>query len=90
MIPSGLNSRWLQRAVALITVFYIGHAVNVEWTAGEAWWVPVCFIAIMLVIEFLAFRHGVVTGINIYHELTPAQRRDMDRLLKGQSIDEKN
>jgi hypothetical protein len=82
-MPTGLNSRWLQRFAALVAVFLIGHSINVDWMEGEAWWVPVCFLAIMLVIEFLAFRHGIATGINIYRSLDERQRRDMDKLFEG-------
>lgn len=81
---TGLNARWFQRIAAMVAVYFIGDAVNVEWAGGEAWWIAFCFLAIMLVIEFLAFRHGVATGINIYRSLNADQRRDMDRLFEGQ------
>lgn len=72
--------RWLQRFAALAAVWFM--AVTVDQT-GEHWWLIACFLAIALVLEFLAFRHGVATGVQIYKNATPEQRRDLDKILES-------
>lgn len=74
------SDRVLPRLISLVTVWLIAEAVN----QGENhWWVIACFLLISLVLEFLAFRHGVAQGIQIYKEATPKQRRDIDKILEG-------
>lgn len=71
-----INERWLQRAAALFAVWFMASAVDQE---NEHWWLIVSFFAIVLVLEFLAFRHGVATGIHIYKNASPTERRDIDK-----------
>lgn len=81
-MPTGLSERWLQRAAALVAVWMIGSTFDVNYADGQAWWIPVCFLAMVLVVEFLAFKHGVATGIHIYRNMTPEQRKDIERIIK--------
>lgn len=73
--------RILPRAIALVAVGLMAEAVNPEQTT---WWLIFCFLGIAMVLEFLAFRHGVATGIQIYKEASPKQRADIDRIMEGE------
>lgn len=73
--------RVLPRAVALVAVWLMASAVDQE---GDHWWLMFCFLAIAFVLEFLAFRHGVATGIQIYKDASPQQRADIDRIMESE------
>lgn len=73
--------RVLPRAVALVAVWLMASAVDKE---SDHWWLMFSFLGIALVLEFLAFRHGVATGIHIYKTATPEQRRDIDRIMESE------
>lgn len=81
-MPTGLSARWVQRIAALLTVWFIGEALGAQMATDQIW-VPVCFVAIMLVIEFLAFRHGITTGVMIYRNMTPTQRKEIEQIIDG-------
>ena len=72
--------RVLPRAVALVAVWLMASAVDKE---SNHWWLMFSFLSIALVLEFLAFRHGVATGIQIYKDADPKQRADIDRIMEG-------
>lgn len=76
-----INERWLQRATALVAVWLMASAVDRE---NDHWWLIVSFFAIVLVLEFLAFRHGVATGIQIYKNASPTERRDIDKIMESE------
>lgn len=75
-----ITERWLQRAAALVAVWLMASAVDQD---NEHWWLIACFFAIVLVLEFLAFQHGVATGIQIYKSASPKQRQDLDKIIEG-------
>lgn len=75
-----ITERWLQRGSALVAVWFMASAVDQE---NEHWWLVACFFAIVLVLEFLAFRHGVATGIQIYKIASPRQREDLDKIVES-------
>lgn len=74
------RDRFLPRAVALVAIWLMAEAVN---QGQEHWWVIFCFLGIAMVLEFLAFRHGIATGIQIYKEASPEQRADIDKIMEG-------
>jgi len=76
-----ISERWLQRVAALIAVWFMASAVD---QTGDHWWLICCFFAIVLVLEFLAFRHGVATGIHIYKNASPTERRDIDKIMESE------
>lgn len=76
-----ISERWLQRVAALIAVWFMASAVDQQ---DEHWWLIASFFAIVLVLEFLAFRHGVATGIHIYKNASPAERRDIDKIMESE------
>lgn len=76
------SDRFLPRAAALVAVWLMAEAVDPD---REHLWVIFCFLGIAMVLEFLAFRHGVATGIQIYKEASPQQRADIDRIMEGKS-----
>ena len=78
-MPTGLSERWLQRFAALVALIMISMSID---PTLDYWWLGLCFLGIVLVVEFLAFRHGVATGIQIYIKMTPKQRADIEMMLK--------
>lgn len=81
-MPTGLGDRILPRLTALLAVWFMAVTVDRE---GDHWWLILCFVGIALVLEFLAFRHGVATGIMLYKNMTPTQRQEIDRIIKDKS-----
>ena len=76
-----MSESWLQRLVALIAIWFMASAVD---QTGDHWWLIFSFLAIALVLEFLAFRKGVATGINLYKNASPTERRDLDRIMESE------
>lgn len=77
---SGFTDRFMPRLAALAVICLMAVAVNPE---GDYGWLIFSFLGITLVLEFLAFRHGIATGMTIYKAATPEQRRELDKLLEG-------
>lgn len=78
-MPTGLIDRVLPRLTALVAVWFMAEAVNQN---EDHWWLLWSFLGIALVLEFLAFRHGVATGIVLYRNMSPQQRAEVDRIIK--------
>lgn len=76
-----ISERWLQRSTALVAVWLMATAVDRE---GTNTWLGFCFLAIVLVLEFLAFRHGVATGIQLYKNASPKERADLDKIIESE------
>lgn len=70
---------WLQKFAALFTVWMMAAAVDPTTTH---WWLIFSFLAIVLVLEFIAYRNGVMIGIRYYKNASPKERRDIDKLLE--------
>lgn len=77
---NSILDRILPRAAALVAVWLMAWAVDRE---GDHWWLIICFLGIALVLEFLAFKHGIATGIQIYKSATPEQKRDIDKIMES-------
>ncbi len=78
-MPTGLSERWLQRFAALVALISIAMSID---PTLDHWWLGLCFLGIVLVLEFLAFRHGVATGIQMYINMSPKQKLEVERMLK--------
>jgi hypothetical protein len=78
-MPTGLSERWLQRFAALMALIMIAMSID---PTLDHWWLGLCFLGIVLVLEFLAFRHGVATGIQMYINMSPKQKLEVERMLK--------
>jgi preprotein translocase subunit SecG len=78
-MPTGLSERWLQRLLALVAIVFMAQTLDPE---GEHLWLAICFLAIVLVLEFLAFRHGIATGIQMYLNMSPKQKLEVEKMLK--------
>jgi hypothetical protein len=78
-MPTGLNERWLQRFAALVALISISMSIDPDL---DHWWLGLCFLGIVLVLEFLAFRHGIATGIQMYLNMSPKQRADIEKIIK--------
>jgi len=70
---------WLQKLAALSCVGLMAYAVD---PTGTHWWLILSFLAIVLVLEFIAYRNGVLVGIQYYKNASPKERRDIDRILE--------
>lgn len=70
---------WLQKVAALFCVGLMASAVD---PTGSHWWLIFSFLAIVLVLEFIAYRNGVMVGIKYYKNASPKERRDIDKLLE--------
>lgn len=80
-MSTGLSERWLQRLAALLAVVCMALAIDPQ---GEHLWLGFSFLAIVLVLEFLAFRHGVATGIQMYISMSPKQKLEIEKMLKDE------
>ncbi len=78
-MPTGLSERWLQRFAALVALIMIAMSID---PTLDHWWLGLCFLGIVLVLEFLAFRHGIATGIQMYISMSPKQKLEVERMLK--------
>jgi hypothetical protein len=78
-MPTGLSERWLQRFAALVALISIAMSID---PTLDHWWLGLCFLGIVLVLEFLAFRHGIATGIQMYINMSPKQKLEVERMLK--------
>jgi len=78
-MPTGLSERWLQRFAALVALILIAMSID---PTLDYWWLGLCFLGIVVVLEFLAFRHGVATGIQMYINMSPKQKLEVERMLK--------
>ena len=78
-MPTGLSERWLQRFAALMALIMIAMSID---PTLDHWWLGLCFLGIVLVLEFLAFRHGIATGIQMYISMSPKQKLEVERMLK--------
>lgn len=78
---SDFSDRFLPRAAALVAVWLMAEAAD---PGREHWWIVFCFLGIAMVLEFLAFRHGVATGIQIYKNASPKQRADLDKIIESE------
>ena len=70
---------WLQKLAALSCVGLMAYAVD---PTSIHWWLIFSFLAIVLVLEFIAYRAGVMVGIHYYKNASPKQRRDIDKMLE--------
>jgi CDP-diglyceride synthetase len=78
-MPTGLSERWLQRFAALVALIMIAMSID---PTLDHWWLSLCFLGIVLVLEFLAFRHGVATGIQMYLKMSPKQKLEVEKIIK--------
>ena len=78
-MPTGLSERWLQRFAALVALIMIAMSID---PTLDHWWLGLCFLGIVLVLEFLAFRHGVATGIQMYLKMSPKQKLEVEKIIK--------
>ena len=73
----------LERVAALTAMFLVLHTLGAQLDSEHIWalW---SILALALIIEFLAYRKGVVQGMDMYRQLPEAQRREIDRILKDE------
>lgn len=78
MISGG---RLLPRLAALVTMWFVLDTLGAQLMTDHSWalW---SIIALAVVLEMIAYQHGVVRGIMIYRDMTPEQRRDIEKIIK--------
>jgi len=81
MLGTFLTNRWLPRVIALGTITMILSMLNLDLEGGHFWALS-SILALVLVVEFLAFQAGVAQGFLIYNALTPEQRAEINRILE--------
>jgi hypothetical protein len=74
------DSRWLARLAALMTMSAVLYVLGVQ--LEENSWALWSILALSMCLEHLAFQHGVASGIEIYASLTPAQKLEIEKMLK--------
>lgn len=74
------TGRWGQRIAALLAMVLVLYTATSN--AEDYGWTIWSIIAIALVLEYLAYETGVVHGIQMYSEMSPQQRSEMDKILQ--------
>ena len=81
--------RTLQRLIAIALLGFILWLAGLTLESDTAWMLW-CIPVLVLVLEHLAFVFGVAQGFEIYHRMTPQQRRDVARILDSTDDDNNN
>ena len=81
--------RTLQRITVLALLGFILWLAGLTLESDTAWMLW-CIPVLVLVLEHLAFVLGVAQGFEIYHRMTPQQRRDVARILDGDDNNNKD
>ena len=70
----------MPRVIALGTITMILSMLNLDLEGGHFWALS-SILALVLVVEFLAFQSGIEEGFHIFSKLTPEQRAEINRLI---------
>lgn len=76
-----LGGRFFARLAALGTMCLVLYTLGAQ-LATEHSWALWSILGLAFVLEILSYQYGVVRGILIYRDMTPEQRRDIERILK--------
>lgn len=73
----------LERAAILGTMWLVLYVLGAQLEAEHSWalW---SILALGLLLEFLAYRKGIVQGMDMYRQLKPEQRAEIDKILKDE------
>lgn len=76
-----LGNRLLIRVTALVSMWLVLYTLGAQLSSTHNWalW---CILGLAIVLEIIAYQHGVVRGIIMYRSMTPDQRKDIERILK--------
>lgn len=81
---SGIFGRQGQRlaafAAAALFLWYMGIEVSSP--------LPWALLIMVVILEFLAYQHGVVEGVIMYRSLTPSQKQELDKLIDEEAGNE--
>jgi len=80
MLGTFLTNRWLPRVIALGTITMILSMLNLDLEGGHFWALS-SILALVLVVEFLAFQSGIEEGFHIFSLLTPEQRAEINKII---------
>lgn len=79
-----IGGRLLPRIVALATMWLVLDTLGAQ-LLDEHSWALWSILGLTVVLEVLAYQHGVVQGIMIYRDMTPEQRKEIERIIKENS-----
>lgn len=69
------------RVAVLGTMCLVLYTLGAQ-LATEHSWALWSILALAVLLEILAYRRGVVQGMDMYRLMNPAQRAEVDRILK--------
>lgn len=72
----------LERVAVLGTMCLVLYTLGTK--LDEHSWALISVLALAVVLEILAYRRGVVQGMDIYRTMNTAQRAEVDRILKDE------
>lgn len=72
-----IGNRTLQSWAAFAVGLAIIWLLKIETDNALAW----CLLAIVMLLEYLSFEHGVRVGAAAYRSLTPAEKREVDKIM---------
>ncbi len=70
----------IERSLAIAAMFLVLWVLGAQ--LEEHGWALICILALAWVLEFLAYRRGVVQGMDMYRLMNIEQRAQVDRILK--------
>lgn len=82
---AALTGRPVQRLVI------IGLVISILWLVGEQFntWYQWCSLALILLLELLAYQKGITDGISTFVRMDPTQQRMVLRLLEQEEGEQK-
>lgn len=76
-----LGGRFFTRLAVFASMWLVMYTLGIQ-LGKDSIWAFLCILALSIVLEILAYQYGVVQGILIYRDLTPEQRKDIERIIK--------
>jgi len=76
-------ARGLQRSAALTAMIAVLYVLDLD-LLGNHFWALTSIVGLTIVLEFLAYQHGVAEGIEMYRSLTPAQREEINKIMESE------
>jgi len=72
----------LERVATLAVMWLVLYTLGAQLEQHS--WALISIAALALVLEFLAYRKGLVQGMDMYRRMNPEQRQEVDRILKDE------
>lgn len=72
----------LERVATLAVMWLVLYTLGAQLEQHS--WALISIAALALVLEFLAYRKGLVQGMDMYRRMNTEQRQEVDRILKDE------